>query len=249
MMFDADLLVQILPQLAGKCHVFPELASSNDTAREMIANGAPSGTLVIAESQTRGRGRGGHQWLCPAGEGLLFSFILEPDAPREQWPRMALAAGIAIAETLHSYGLPAEVKWPNDILISGKKCAGILVESCEDALVIGIGLNVTVSHFPPQLNATSLFLEGLEIARERLLADILSRILIWGSRISTAFPTIIDAVNARCAYYGEMIEIHRAGQPLQGRMMGVNLDGHLLLLQKDGELLSIAQAELIRPLA
>lgn len=246
-MFDEAQLVQQLPALAGKCYVFAELASSNDTARELIHNGAESGTLIVAECQTSGRGRGGHQWLCPAGEGLLFSYILEPDAPRAHWPRMAIAAGVAIAEALQSYGLPAKVKWPNDILIHGKKCAGILVETCKDSLIIGIGINVTVSQFPSGLHATSLRLQGLEIARERLLADILQRLIIWGSRIETAFHTIVTTVNAHCAFHGEIIVIHHAGQQLQGRMMGVNHDGHLIL-ECEGELRSIAQAELLRPL-
>ncbi len=232
--------------LEGRFHYAQVLESSNDTAAGLIRSGAQSGTLVLAEEQTKGRGRGGNLWSCPLGQGLLFSLVLEPDLDRSQWSRLALAAGVALAEVLEKIGLSAEIKWPNDVWLGGKKCAGVLVEGCEGCVIIGMGVNVSVKEFPDGLDATSILKEsGREIEREALLADLVQSIIAWGSRCGTEFESVVDAVNRRCAMRGEMIQLRQEGVLLSGMMAGVSKEGYLIL-EIDGEMEMIAQADEIR---
>lgn len=245
-MFNSAELLRRVPMLEGKFHYAQVLESSNDTAAALIRSGAGSGTIVLAEEQTKGRGRGGNQWVCPSGQGLLFSIVLEPDLDRSHWSRLALAAGVALAEVLDKAGLTTEIKWPNDIWINGKKCAGVLVEGCEDCVIIGIGVNVSVSDFPIGFNATSVWKEsGYQIEREVLLADLVQPIIAWGSRCDADFESVVDAVNRRCAMRGEMIQLRQNGVSLSGIMAGVNKDGYLML-ENDGKVQMIAQADEIR---
>ncbi|WP_347440386.1 biotin--[acetyl-CoA-carboxylase] ligase [Rubritalea sp.] len=232
--------------LEGRFHYAQVLESSNDTAAGLIRSGAQSGTLVMAEEQTNGRGRGGNQWSCPRGQGLLFSLVLEPDFDRTQWSRLALATGVALVEVLDKFGISADIKWPNDVWISGKKCAGVLVEGCEDRVVIGVGLNIAVKEFPSDLGATSLLIEaGRVIEREALLAELVQSIIAWGSRCCSDFDSVVDAVNRRCVMKGEMIQLRQDGVLLSGMMAGVSGDGYLML-EVDGEIEMIAQADAIR---
>ena len=245
-MFNRAELLRRVPMLEGKFHYAQVLESSNDTAAALIRSGSGSGTLVLAEEQTKGRGRGGNQWSCPSGQGLLFSLVLEPDLDRSRWSRLALAAGVALAEVLDKSGLSAEMKWPNDIWLNGKKCAGVLVEGCEDFVIIGMGVNVSVLEFPAALNATSLLKEsGEQIEREALLADLVQAIIAWGSRCDADFSAVVDAVNLRCAMRGEMIQLQQNGVLRSGMMAGVSEDGYLML-ENDGKIEMIAQADAIR---
>ena len=232
--------------LEGRFHYAQVLESSNDTAAGLIRSGAQSGTLVLTEEQTKGRGRGGNLWNCPLGQGLLFSLVLEPDLDRSQWSRLALAAGVALAEVLEKAGLSAEIKWPNDVWLGGKKCAGVLVEGCEDCVIIGMGVNVSVKEFPDGLNATSVLNEsGREIEREALLADLVQSIIAWSSRCGADFESVVEAVNRRCAMRGEMIQLRQEGVLLSGMMAGVSKEGYLIL-EIDGKIEMIAQADEIR---
>ena len=245
-MFNSAELLRRVPMLDGRFHYAQVLESSNDTAAELIRSGARSGTLVMAEEQTKGRGRGGNSWCCPLGQGLLFSLVLEPDLDRSQWSRLALAAGVALADVLEKAGLSAEIKWPNDVWISGKKVAGVLVEGCEDFVIVGMGLNVSAEEFPEDLNATSILKEsGRKIGREALLADLVQAIIAWGSRCGSDFESVVAAVNKRCALKGEMIQLRQDGVLRSGMMDGVSKEGYLML-EMDGEIEMIAQADEIR---
>ena len=245
-MFNSAELLRRVPMLEGRFHYAQVLESSNDTAAALIRSGAGSGTLVMTEEQTKGRGRGGNRWNCPLGQGLLFSLVLEPDIDRSQWSRLALAAGVALAEVLEKIGLSAEIKWPNDIWINGKKCAGVLVEGCEDYVIIGMGVNVSVTEFPAGLNATSVLKEsGEAIEREALLAELVQAIIAWGSRCGDGFESVVDAVNRRCALKGEMIQLRQEGVLLTGMMNGVSKDGYLML-EIEGKMEMIAQSNEIR---
>ena len=249
-MFNSSELLRLLPMLKGKFHYSEEMESSNDLAAELVKSGADSGTLVLAESQTKGRGRGGNVWRCPKGEGLLFSLVVDPDFERELWPRLALAAGLAVAEAIDSYGIEAEIKWPNDVWINGRKCAGILVEGCEDKVIVGVGLNVSTLIFPDPIekSATSIQREGVQmVSREKLLADVVRGIFQWGSRCGAGFSDVVGAVNARCALRGEMIQLRRESELLTGMMAGVSELGYLLLERGDG-VEQIVQADEIRKL-
>jgi len=154
--------------------------STNDLALQLAREGAPEGTLVLAEAQTGGRGRWGRGWHSPEGKGIWASLILRP----EDDPGGTLAVGVAsgIAEAIReTAGVDAQVKWPNDVVVGGRKLAGVLVERGGGAYVVGFGVNVLQAKedFPPELRdrATSLFLEtGRAWDREELLWGILEEV-------------------------------------------------------------------------
>src|SRR5210317_745264 len=122
-MFDLQRFSEIAPGMSHQLRYHEQLESTNDEAHRIAAEGAEHGTVVLAEDQTKGRGRRGAAWLSESGEGLTFSIVLRPAFGKECYGRVALAAGLGIATALNdSYQLTAEVKWPNDIYIDGKKC-------------------------------------------------------------------------------------------------------------------------------
>ncbi len=134
--------------------------------------------MVATNEQTEGRGRLGRPWHAPAGSSLLFSIVLEPEVPSDRLPELSLVAGAAVAEALaERAGVATTVKHPNDVLIGGRKVAGILAESADGRVVLGIGVNVTQSRDElPVDTATSLALEGATVDRAELLAAILERL-------------------------------------------------------------------------
>lgn len=159
--------------------------STNDDALAAAKLGAAHGALFVADEQTRGRGRRGHGWSSPPGENLTFSIVLRPDLEVSRWSALTLAVGLAVRDVAAAR-LPREVevtlKWPNDVLATGKKLCGILVESqiggeLPGALVVGVGLNVAMRELPPEIAhvATSFALLGAVVPeREELLVDLLA---------------------------------------------------------------------------
>ena len=192
--------------------------STNERARELALNGAPNGTLVTAAEQTAGRGRQGRTWSAPAGRGLLCSLVLR-DPPR----LLPLAAGVAVAEVA---GREARVKWPNDMLIDGRKVAGILVEGRpqERWAVLGIGLNVAVrlEDFGDELRerAATLGREPSDI--ESTLRTLLEALERW---LKASEGDVLAAVRTRDALLGELVRW--AGGEGQGA--GIDADGRLLV--------------------
>jgi BirA family biotin operon repressor/biotin-[acetyl-CoA-carboxylase] ligase len=194
------------------------IGSTNARARELAAAGAPNGTLVTAAEQSAGRGRQGRTWTAPAGRALLCS-VLVRDPPA----LLPLAAGVAVAEVV---GSEAQLKWPNDVLVGGRKVAGILVEGRpqEGWAVVGIGLNVAVrgADFPAELRETAGTL-GLEPdAIEPTLSALLSRLERW---VAADAGELVDAVRARDALLGR--PVRWAGG--QGVGAGIDAGGRLLV--------------------
>ena len=144
--------------------------STNERAKELARAGAPHGTLVTADEQTAGRGRQGRTWSAKSGDALLLSVVL-----RSLDELLPLRAAVAVAESIP---FPAQIKWPNDVWVGGKKVSGILVEGRPQAgwAVLGIGLNVATRSFPAELSetATSLALEGAEMSREEVLGSLVA---------------------------------------------------------------------------
>ncbi len=157
-------------------------ASTNDEAAAWArdaAEPAPHGAVVVAASQTAGRGRQGRIWHSPPGENLYVSIVLRPPLPPNRVPPLTLCAGLAVCEVVNSLGPSASIKWPNDVLIGGAKVAGVLTEMSTraqklDSVVIGIGLNVNSDAFPPELTATSLLLAS---GRRHELPTVLGSLL------------------------------------------------------------------------
>src|SRR6478752_10697504 len=171
--------------------------STNDEVRALAEAGAPDGRIVLAERQTAGRGRRGAAWFSPAGESLAFSILVRPEEPKALWPRLALAAGLAVAEALETFGGQSGIKWPNDVWLGDRKAAGILVEAGADFAVVGIGLNVNTLEFPPEVAeiATSLRIEtGRVFSRAEVLGEIIRKFAGRRRQIGDDFEALISAV-------------------------------------------------------
>lgn len=223
--------------------------STNDDVRVAAKAGAAAGLVVVAGIQEAGRGRRGAAWVCPPGEGLAFTVLLRPDEPKALWPRLSLAAGLAVAEALDRHGVAAEVKWPNDVWVGGRKIAGILVEAGEDFVVAGIGINVGVREFPDVLagSATSLALECGEAPElPVVLAGVLERLAVWQGRIGAGFGGLLDRFRERCALTGNRVRLSAADGVLHGTAEGIGEGGELLLRTDDGALRRVVQAEEVR---
>jgi BirA family transcriptional regulator, biotin operon repressor / biotin---[acetyl-CoA-carboxylase] ligase len=205
--------------------------STNARARELAAAGAPHGTVVTAGEQSAGRGRQGRAWSAAAGRALLCSTLI-----RDPVALLPLAAGVAVAEVV---GTPARLKWPNDVLVDGRKVAGILVEGRpqERWAVVGIGLNVALRDcdFPAELRERAGTLGRSPADIEPMLSEVLGRLEAW---ISVDADTLLDAVRARDALLGR--EVRWAG----GQGVGAGIDGGgRLLVATDGDTVALEAGE------
>jgi BirA family biotin operon repressor/biotin-[acetyl-CoA-carboxylase] ligase len=173
---------RVLPLLTGRFGSVYRYSKRTASTQRMLAPGDPEGTVAVADEQTEGRGRLGRSWHAPAGTSLLFSTLLIPAVEPARLPGLSLIAGSAVAEAIALVsGLEPEIKFPNDVLVRGRKVAGILAESSEGRVVLGIGVNANQDtvELPEdtQTEPTSLRLElGHRVDRAELLAAILSRL-------------------------------------------------------------------------
>jgi BirA family transcriptional regulator, biotin operon repressor / biotin---[acetyl-CoA-carboxylase] ligase len=222
--------------------------STNDEIRDLAQAGASDGLIVLAERQTAGRGRRGAAWFSPVGESLAFSILLRPTESKALWPRLALAAGIAVAEALESFGLTTGIKWPNDVWIGHRKTAGILVEAGTDFAIVGIGLNVNSTEFPPEVAdiATSMRLEAFRnFSPEEVLSAVIFRFSVRRRQIDAGFSELISAVRLRCVLTGQRISLSTASGSQTGIMEGI-ADGGELLLRTETGLQRLIQADEVR---
>jgi BirA family biotin operon repressor/biotin-[acetyl-CoA-carboxylase] ligase len=236
-----------LPGLPGLAvEVVDEADSTNAVVAARALAGAPEGLVVVAEHQTAGRGRLDRSWETPPRSALTFSLLLRPSVPAATWPWLPLLTGYAVDKALKGHGFEASVKWPNDVLLGGRKVAGILVERVESpggpAAVVGVGLNVgmTVEELPVP-EATSLTVAGGPVPdRTTLLVDLLA--LLWeaytawqegggdlaGSRLATSYA-------AACATIGSEVRVELpSGEVLTGTATGIDLSGRLLVEHSSG---------------
>lgn len=241
-MNENSLKKQLAKLNLGGLRWFESIGSTNDEALAWAASGAKDFSLVVADEQTQGRGRLDRKWFTPKGSAIAMSLILRPSAPmRSHLSRTVGLAALSLADACLTLGLPPKIKWPNDILLDGKKTAGILVETVwsgedADSLVIGMGINVSKSAVPPveslQFPAASLedLLETAP-AREGVIFDVLSNILRWRELIGT--DGFITAWEEKLAFRGETVQIHAGGDVShQGVLDGLETDGSLRL--RDG---------------
>jgi BirA family biotin operon repressor/biotin-[acetyl-CoA-carboxylase] ligase len=160
---------------------------------QRLLDGAPEGAVAVADEQTEGRGRLGRSWQAPAGTSLLFSIVLVPAVSPERLSELSLLAGAAVAEAIAAEtGLAPTIKHPNDVLLGGRKVAGVLAEAAEGRVVLGVGINVsqTAGELPPEANGTSLALAGAQdVDRSDLLVAVLMRLELqydsWLRRVGT----------------------------------------------------------------
>lgn len=253
----ADILNGLNTQVLGRTiFAYSSIGSTNDEAKRLAAEGAPEGTLVIAEEQTAGRGRLGRRWLAPPGTALLFSLVLRPSLPLEQTAQLSIAVALGAAEAIEAEtGLPVQVKWPNDLLIRGRKAGGLLTETSivGDQLewaVIGLGLNVNLDFTASGLEAladqaTSLSLElGHPVDRVRLLQRLL---LHTEAHLALIYQghSLHHAIHDRLAYLGEPVVVEAPVGRLVGTVLGVDAQGRLCLRQADGSVTEVAVGDVV----
>lgn len=219
---------------------FPVLDSTNTKAKQLAEEGYPSGTLVVAEQQDDGRGRRGRDWASPRGVGIFMTLMLKPDILPNNASMLTLVAALAVAAAIRKCtGRPAGIKWPNDIVINGKKVCGILTEMSAQIdyvnhVVVGIGINVHNESFPEDIapTATSLYLEtGVHYRRAALIEEIWEQF----ERYYAVFLQTQDLNGLVKEYEAHLVNMHQSvrvidpKEPFEGRAMGITPRGELMV--------------------
>ncbi|KQY56499.1 biotin--[acetyl-CoA-carboxylase] ligase [Nocardioides sp. Root140] len=238
-------------RLPASVEILPAVGSTNAELGSRARNGAADGTVVVTEHQTAGRGRLDRVWETPARSALTFSLLKRPDLPPVVWPWIPLATGLAIHTALSGTVPGLGLKWPNDVLVDGRKLAGILVERIETpdgpAAVIGIGLNVSTTRDElPVETATSLALESGEAPdRTDLLNGLLSSLESTLAALSTDLESVRTSYAAACVTVGKDVRVEvPAGEPLTGRVTGIDTGGQLVVESASGQV-SVSAGDVI----
>lgn len=234
-----------------------EVESTNDEVWARAKAGAPEGLLVVAERQSRGRGRGGNAWFSPPYIGVWASVLLRPHLPAERVPLLSLAAGVAGAVAAESVGAAVGLKWPNDLVStdgSGRKAGGVLVESRQEdgrwAVVAGVGVNANSveEDFPPALRgrATSLArLAGRPVSREDFLVALVAALGdAYGLLEQAAEARLLDEWRQRAVIFGRPVRVRGGGAEIQGVARDLVDDGSLLVRLDSGVELQVRAGEL-----
>jgi BirA family biotin operon repressor/biotin-[acetyl-CoA-carboxylase] ligase len=245
-----DLLARLGPtRVVGRhIQVFEQTTSTNDVVEKLARDGVPEGAVVFAEAQTRGRGRLGRAWLSPARKGLWFSVLLRPNFRPQETTQLTVISATALRRAIQTVtGLSPEIKWPNDLLIGGRKTAGILTEMSAELdrvrhVILGIGVDVNqdADGFPPELRplATSLKLEsGREISRAELAVEMLRELDADYARVCRRdFARVANEWEAACVTIGRNVSVHVGERRFRGRAESLDDDGALLIRTEHGHL-------------
>lgn len=233
-----------------------EIDSTNARARQLAEQGAAEGMVLIADRQSAGRGRLGRRWESPSAVNFYCSILLRPQIPVQQAPQLTFLSAVAVAETLnHLYQLPARVKWPNDVLVEGKKISGLLNEMSAETeqihfviLGIGVNLNMTSEQFPEELNypATSVLLEtGAVVDRAAFVRDFLQRLDgYYGELLEEGFVPIRRRWEALSSLMNVRVQVD---DRMTGTVVGLDTDGALRLQLDDGRVERVMAGD-VRPL-
>jgi BirA family biotin operon repressor/biotin-[acetyl-CoA-carboxylase] ligase len=256
-------LAELGPHLRGswrRIEWHEELDSTQRVARDLARAGAAEGTVVIAETQTAGRGRLGRRWHSPPGVNFYGSIVLRPELPLTAVPQIALVAGLAAADAIAAEtGLRPGLKWPNDVQLGGKKVVGILTEMEAEVervlhVIAGIGVNVNApaQAFPPELRATASSL-ALESGRRIERAAFVGRLLaVFEARyerlLAVGFAAMRRDWDSYCALTGRTVQVTAPGGIVAGRVRGVADDGALVVEEAPAALHRIVAGEVtLRP--
>ena len=238
------ILDQLTTDLIG-CEILihDSVDSTNDMAIHQAQKGMREGTVILADSQTRGKGRRDRQWHSEPNVGVYLSTILKPSLPLEQMAQITLVAGVALVQAINDFSqAKAFLKWPNDIILNHKKVAGILTESYQGGdhtgVILGIGINVNHSRFPVSLQhiATSLAMEnGVLFERPPLISSLLTHLdREYRCFLDEGISPVIDQWNFNSEMFGKHISLTRGTETFVGTAMKLNEKGYLVILLDDG---------------
>ena len=252
---EAELRSQLEDGLAGShLEYHEELDSTNNRAKRLGEEGAPDGTLVTADYQTAGKGRRGRGWVSERGTGIWMSLLLRPDVPPSSASMLTLVAAMAVVKGIkEATGLDSGIKWPNDIVMNGKKICGILTEMSAELehihyVVIGIGINANIREFPEEIRekATSLYLEsGETVVRSRVIAAVMKamnqyyRVFVDHGDL-TGF---LEEYEEHLVNRGREVVVLAPGGEYQGISLGIDKTGELLVQLKDGTVNHVVSGE------
>ncbi|MNB72279.1 Bifunctional ligase/repressor BirA [compost metagenome] len=223
------------------------VVSTQEAAKELAEQGAPEGTAVMAEEQTGGRGRQGRRWHSPKGKGIWMSVVLRPSIPLQLTPQLTLLAGAAVCSAIRrETGVEAGIKWPNDLLVNGRKLCGILLESCVGPsglqytiAGIGISANLAEEDYPEELRkiGTSLLIEsGRETEREELARAVLKELeTLYGVYLEQGLDPIAALWSEQSVTLGRRVMLRTPEGPQEGTAVRLEEDGGLVVLRTDGE--------------
>jgi BirA family transcriptional regulator, biotin operon repressor / biotin---[acetyl-CoA-carboxylase] ligase len=230
--------------------VLSQIDSTNEEVRRNLT--LPEGAVFIADQQTHGRGRQGRSWHSEAGTGLYLSTLLKPNLPPEKLALITLMAGVATVSAIQQQipSVPLKLKWPNDILLNGKKLAGILCEYIPGtAVIVGIGINLNQTCFPEAIQtiATSLKLEtGSNINRTDIVISLLENLnSTYDEFLQEKRTGLIKKWTNKTDMFGKTTTVYQKGKSLTGTAMGLDPEGRLILRTEDGKKHALSSGELM----
>lgn len=226
-----------MAQLQFDVRIYQRLGSTSDEIRRLAAEGASSGTVVCADEQTAGRGRYARRWFSPPGN-LYLSLLLRPAVPAPRIAELGFVTALAVASTVNALlpkGVRPTLKWPNDVLVNGAKIAGILVEHIDDAVIVGIGINILHAPANASYAATTLVgcggIASVDTARALLLKRLADQIDMWQT---LGFAPIRHEWLTLGPTPGTTVQVTRDGQTMAGRFITLDEDGALLIETPQG---------------
>lgn len=232
---------------------YEEIDSTNTQARRLSLEGAEQGLVVTAEKQSAGKGRRGRTWESPAGENLYFSILLRPELKPEKAPMLTLIMAYSVAKVFVDIGLPVQIKWPNDLVLSKKKVCGILTEmhlkeSQVEDVVIGVGINVNTTKFPEELQdkATSIYLKtGKQMERDELLQKVLAEFQEQYEAFLEVqdLSVIKDSYNQMLINRNQEVLVLEPSGEYKAEALGITETGELLVKKANGEIESVYAGE------
>jgi BirA family biotin operon repressor/biotin-[acetyl-CoA-carboxylase] ligase len=236
-----------------KINVFDDLTSTNHSAKELASQGAEEGTIVIAQTQSKGRGRFDRVWQSPKG-GVYLSLLLRPKTPVEKTSLLTFIAALAVTQAVRSYNVPARIKWPNDVHVKGKKIAGILLESETSGsqgsyVIVGVGVNLNTNlaqlSVDVRKQSTSIRKEhGSSIEYYEFLNTLLLQFDRFYQLFSAGkFEQIIDEWKHHSDTLGKSIRIESTNDIVQGTAVDVDHSGFLLVKTQDGTIVRVTSGD------
>ena len=220
---------------------FDSIDSINTKAQELAEKGYPSGTLVVADKQIAGKGRRGRNWESPSGCGIFMTLMLKPDINPNNASMLTLVSALAVAKALADItGKDAKIKWPNDIVIDGRKVCGILTEMSAqfdyiNNIVIGIGINVNNSSFPEEISATASSLRLLSGGKKYRRAEIIEKIMEYFEKYYSIFletedlSALVNEYDAMLVNMKKQVKVLDPKEPFEGKAMGITKTGELIV--------------------